>query len=46
LRGRSLSWRAMALNFAWEWLERSVPLGRYCLSKRLVFSFEPRCQGA
>ena len=37
LRGRSLSWRAMALNFAWEWLERSVPLGRYWRSNRLVF---------
>jgi len=24
---------------------RSVPLGKYCLSKPLVFSFEPRCQG-
>jgi len=23
----------------------SVPLGKYCRSKRLVFSLEPRCQG-
>src|ERR1035438_4741360 len=25
--------------------DRSVPLGKYCLSSRLVFSFVPRCQG-
>src|ERR1700731_3073293 len=25
--------------------EKSVPLGRYCRSRPLVFSFEPRCQG-
>ena len=24
---------------------KSVPLGRYCRSRPLVFSFEPRCQG-
>ena len=23
----------------------AVPRGKYCRSKRLVFSFEPRCQG-
>jgi ketosteroid isomerase-like protein len=34
-----LSWRAIALNFAWEWTERSVPLGRYCLSNRSAFRF-------
>ncbi len=26
-------------------MDRSVPLGKYCLSSRLVFSFVPRCQG-
>lgn len=24
---------------------RSVRLGKYCRNKRLVFSFDPRCQG-
>jgi GAF domain-containing protein len=26
-------------------IERSMPLGRYCLNSPLVFSFDPRCQG-
>lgn len=43
--GRSLSWRAMALSFAWLCGDRSVPRGRYWRSSRLVFSFEPRYQG-
>ena len=35
----------MALSLAWLCRDRSVPRGRYWRSKRLVFSFEPRCQG-
>jgi len=35
---------------AWSWAavcwDRSVPLGRYSRSRPLVFSLEPRCQGA
>jgi hypothetical protein len=33
----------MALSLAWEWTDKSVPLGKYCLKSRLVFSFDPRC---
>jgi len=33
------------LSFAWECTDKSVPFGKYCLSNRLVFSFEPRCHG-
>src|SRR5665213_2305688 len=44
-RGRSLSWRATLFRCAWEWTDKSVPLGKYCRSKPLVFSLEPRCQG-
>jgi len=36
---------AMALSLAWLCTARSVPRGRYWRSNRLVFSFEPRCQG-
>ena len=43
LRGRSLSWRAIALNFAWE-AERSVPLGRYCYRRPIELINSPRCQ--
>ena len=43
--GRSLSCIAIALSFACEWADRSVPRGRYCLRSRLVFSFDPRCHG-
>ena len=32
-------------RFAWEWTDRSVPRGKYCLKSRLVFSFDPRCHG-
>lgn len=35
----------MALSLAWLWMDRSVPRGSYWRSSRLVFSFEPRCQG-
>jgi hypothetical protein len=45
LRGRSFNWHATALSFACECTDKSVPLGKYCLNNRLVFSLEPRCQG-
>ena len=34
-------------RFRWacECTDKSVPLGKYCLSRPLVFSFEPRCHG-
>ena len=44
-RGRPLSSAATASRCAAEWTERSVPLGNYCRSSPLVFSFEPRCHG-
>ena len=45
IRGRSLSCLATALSFAWLCIDKSVPFGKYCRSRRLVFSFVPRCQG-
>src|SRR3954454_11909172 len=44
-RGRSLSWRATLFRWACECIDKSVPLGKYCLSRPLVFSFDPRCHG-
>src|SRR4051812_5232756 len=35
----------MASSSACENTDRSVPLGKYCRSRPLVFSLEPRCQG-
>ena len=43
--GRSLSCLATAFNLFWWIFERSIPFGKYCLSKPLVFSLEPRCHG-
>src|SRR5450759_703110 len=43
--GRSFSLRATALSFTCECTDKSVPLGKYCRNKPLVFSFDPRCQG-
>src|SRR6516225_7193214 len=43
LRGRSLSWRATLLRWACEYTDKSAPFGKYCLSRPLVFSLEPRC---
>ena len=43
--GRSSSCRATAFSLACEWTDRSVPFGKCCLSRPLVFSFVPRCQG-
>ena len=40
--GRSLSCLATVLIFACECTDKSVPLVKYCPSKRLVYSFEPR----
>jgi hypothetical protein len=37
---------AMRARSSAECTDRSVPLGRCWRSKPLVFSFEPRCQGA
>src|ERR1700720_3524690 len=45
LRGRSLSCRATLLSWACEYTDRSVPFGKYCRSRPLVFSLEPRCHG-
>src|SRR5216684_5601695 len=44
-RGRSFSWRATLFRLACECTDKSVPLGKYCLSRPLVFSFDPRCHG-
>src|SRR3974377_531354 len=44
LRGRPLSWRATLFRWACEYTDRSAPFGKYCLSRPLVFSLEPRCQ--
>src|ERR1700688_4258861 len=44
-RGRSFSCRATLFRWACEWTDKSVPLGKYCLSRPLVFSFDPRCHG-
>jgi hypothetical protein len=41
--GRSLSCLATALSFAWLCVDKSVPFGKYCRNRRLVFSFVPRC---
>src|SRR5215471_1449441 len=45
LRGRSLSCRATLLSCACVYTDRSVPLGKYCRSRPLVFSLDPRCHG-
>jgi transposase len=45
LRGRAFRRRAMPFRSACENPSRGVPLGKYCLRRRLVFSFVPRCQG-
>ena len=45
LRGRSFSCRATLLRCACEYTDKSVPLGKYCLSSPLVFSLDPRCHG-
>ena len=44
--GRSLSSSATAPSSASVTAPKSVPLGKYWRSRPLVFSFEPRCQGA
>ena len=44
-RGRSLSLRATLFRQACECTDKSVPFGKYCLSRPLVFSFDPRCHG-
>jgi hypothetical protein len=43
LRGRLLSCRATLLSCACVYTDRSVPLGKYCRSRPLVFSLDPRC---
>ena len=45
LRGRSLSCRATLFRCACEYTDKSVPLGKYCRSRPLVFSLDPRCHG-
>src|ERR1022692_2212612 len=45
LRGRLLSAMATASISSALHLARSVPLGKYCLSRPLVFSFVGRCHG-
>ena len=46
LRGRLFSAAATASRSPLECLLRSVPLGKYCRSRPLVFSLVPRCHGA
>jgi hypothetical protein len=43
--GLSLSCRATALSFAWLWIDKLFPFGKYWRSKGFVFSFVPRCLG-
>ena len=38
LRGRSLSWRATRSRRACVYADKSVPFGKYCRSRPLVFS--------
>src|SRR6266567_576568 len=45
LRGRLLRAAATAARSPAVCLLRSVPLGKYCRSRSLVFSLVPRCQG-
>src|SRR6266571_833806 len=45
LRGRRFSWADTKSRWSGLWSLRSVPLGKYCLSRPLVFSLEPRCHG-
>ena len=45
LRGRSLSWRATWLRRSCVYTDKSVPFGKYCRSRPLVFSLDPRCHG-
>jgi hypothetical protein len=45
LRGRLLRRPSTERRSAAAWIDRSVPLGRYCRSSPLVFSLLPRCQG-
>src|ERR1019366_8125830 len=45
LRGRVLSVSATDARSLGLCILRSVPFGKYCRSKPLVFSFVPRCQG-
>ena len=44
-RGRSFSSAAMLSSWSAVQTLRSVPFGRYCRSRPLMFSFAPRCQG-
>ena len=46
LRGRLLRAAATAARSSAVCLLRSVPLGKYCLNKPLVFSFVPRATGS
>jgi hypothetical protein len=32
-------------RYTCECTDKSVPFGKYCLSRPLVFSFDPRCHG-
>ncbi len=43
--GLSLSRLATAFSRFWWTFERSIPFGKYCRSRPLVFSLELRCQG-
>ena len=45
LRGRELRAAATAAISSALCMLRSVPLGKYCRSSPLVFSFVPRCHG-
>jgi hypothetical protein len=44
-RGRSFSSAAMLASWSAVQALRSVPFGKYCRSRPLMFSFAPRCQG-
>src|SRR5260370_35755007 len=43
--GDRFSCGATLFRWACECTDKSVPFGKYCLSRPLVFSFDPRCHG-
>src|SRR6202140_2762333 len=44
-RGRLFGEGATLFRWACDCADNSVPFGKYCLSRPLVFSFDPRCHG-
>ncbi|PVE04480.1 hypothetical protein Y717_11655 [Streptomyces scopuliridis RB72] len=42
-RGLAFSSAATASRSSLEYFDRFAPFGKYCRSRPLVFSFDPRC---